>query len=308
MRKIKTLSLLMLTVMLLLAGCGKTINTTKNEIDEPNESVNIEQNSSYFELGVDYYLADVIESYDASSFLFNVVHQIKSDENPGYVGQMFFALPENAENSVEKITPGTVVRMAMKGREIQSVVAATEDEINIMNDIRSRVSTYDDDIEYIKELPASEINLYANSVFHTWTYKQIEMYQAEIAKMLEDEEFAREFNAQEIASKVLTAEQRSEDYIKNKSKYEPWRADDEVIREVQKTRDLDTLTEFDPYESYTDEEIDHLVKIGALIVNEDDTWSYPDGTPVTFDSHRELTPEQQAIVDEYNALFGDDSE
>ena len=301
MKKIKTLGLLMLTAALLLAGCGKESSNPEDKLTEA------EKNWGSIESGFDAYIGDVLESYDEMSFLINVVSQVNEDiEEPRFIGQMFFALSEDNKDFAKEMKPGTVIRMSMKDGKVHNLSVATEDEIAVMEEIRGYASDYEDNIEYIKNLPASEINVYANSVFATWTYEQIEMYQAEIAKMLEDEEFAAEFNAQEVESKVLTAEQRAEDYKHNKTKYEPWRADEEVISSTDEPRDLETLTEFDINESYTEEEINHLIEIGAIIVNEDETWSYPDGTPIEFDSARELTPEQQAIVDEYNELFGDD--
>lgn len=293
MKKIKTLGLLMLTAALFMAGCGKDSDNPKENLTET------EKNKVTLEPGFNYDMGDVIQTIDERSYLINMVSNVNENiEESRFIGQMFFALSEDDMDIAKDIIPGSVIKMSKEGGEVNYIALATDDEIAVMDEIRGYASKYEDDIEKIKNLPASEINNYANSAFATWTYEQIKMYQAEIAKMLEDDAFAEEYYAQEAPRQVMTPEQRTQDFKSNKLKYQPWRANE--------TRDLESLTEFDPYESYTEEEIDHLIEIGALIVNEDDTWSYPDGTPVEFDSSRELTPEQQAIIDEYNKLFGDD--
>lgn len=299
-KKILLLLMAISIVGLTIGGCGKKSEegTSTEETSETKDYGSLDGTDT--KAVASAYIGDVQYSMDGYSFLMNVAAKEDSADK-GFVGQMYMTLDEDSKQYAELLKPGKVVSLVLIEGNISNIAEATDEEIKMLQTLRESISTYEDDIEYIKNIPAADIKDYANSVYPTWTDEQIGKYKEFLAEYLTDETKATEYNSSQTEDRVMTAAERAVDYEANPLAYELY-SSEEAKEAVKEAETVEMPDEFDINVDYTDEQLEHLIKIGKLIKNEDGTLSYPDGTPVAYDSTAPLSEEEQKIMDEMIAL------
>ena len=299
-KKILLLLMAISIVGLTLGGCGKKDGVTTGT-EEASEDKNYGSlDSTGKEVETSAYIGDVQYSMDGYSYLMNVAAKEDSADK-GFVGQMYMTLDEDSKQYGELLKPGKVVSLVLIDNNISNIQEATEDEVKMLQTLRESISTYENDVEYIKNIPAADIKDYANSVYPTWTDEQIGKYKKFLAEYLADETKAAEYNSSETVDRVMTATERAADYEVNPSNYVLY-SSEEAEESVKEAEQLEMPEEFDPEADYTEEQLQYLIDNGKILRDEDGKLSYPDGSPVGYDSTAPLSEEEQKVMDEMIAL------
>lgn len=281
MKKKLLLILMAITVLgCAVVGCGKDGENSKDVVEDGKDKNYGSLTAAEAET-TSTYIGDVQNIVDGSSFLMNVA-AIEGSSDEGFVGQMYVTLNEESMQYKELLTPGNLVIITLSDTDITNIVEAQDVDAKTLQDLRATVSTYKDDIEYIKNIPAEDIKEYVNSVYPSWTDEQIKEYHTFLEEFLTDSAVAEAYNSSDLIDRALTAEERAADYEANKENYE-------IVTEIissdadnsEEVSEEDMPDKYDPTVEYTDEEMDHFIKTGVIILNEETgSISYPDGSPV----------------------------